>query len=370
MTISPSKQYENKVMINILYVGNNVVKVTSGYDRLNMRNLLLLKQLPDVEVDLLEFQQYTIWDKIFLHIGGTSFALVKKIIEKCSAKDYDFIFFSSSLQGPVIKQVKLRYPTLKVICNFHNIEKQYAKEFLRVSGIRHLPFYCSAIISEAKAVKHIDYSLVLNSRDEEYLWKYYRKHADLILPITVDDCFDIKKALTCKSAGNNVVYLFVGVAFYANVEGIRWFVKNILPHIIGKLVIVGKGMDAYKSEFSSDRVEVYGYVDDLAQFYYQASFVVSPILSGGGMKTKIAEALMYGKTVIGTKEALEGYIIEKKAIYQCNSASQFIDTIKYLHNTDNTALYNPISRKLYEEEYSNDSIFDKLKAAISAWKNQ
>lgn len=357
-------------MITILYVGNNVEKVTSGYDRLNTRNLKLIRQIPDVEVDIVEFQRYSVWDKLFLHVGGTSFALTKRILEKCRAKAYDFIFFSSSLQGPVIKQVKLRYPALKVICNFHNIERHYAKEFLRVSGVRHLPFYFSAVISEAKAVKYMDYSLLLNSRDDEYLSKYYKKHANLVLPITVEDNFDIDKALTCEPVENNVVYLFVGIAFYANVEGIRWFLKDVLPYIAGKLIIVGKGMDEYKSEFSSDRVEVHGYVEDLAQFYYRASYVVSPILSGGGMKTKIAEALMYGKTVIGTQEALEGYIVEKKATYRCDSASQFIEVINYLNSAGKIAQYNPVSRKLYEEEYSNDSIFYKLKAAISTWMHQ
>jgi len=35
--------------------------------------------------------------------------------------------------------------------------------------------------------------------------------------------------------------------------------------------------------------------------------VILPIISGSGMKTKTAEALMYGKSIIGIKEAFEGY---------------------------------------------------------------
>lgn len=40
--------------------------------------------------------------------------------------------------------------------------------------------------------------------------------------------------------------------------------------------------------------------------------MVMPIFSGSGMKVKTAEALMYGKFLIGTKEAFEGYEIDEK----------------------------------------------------------
>ena len=40
---------------------------------------------------------------------------------------------------------------------------------------------------------------------------------------------------------------------------------------------------------------VVGEVESLAQWYHDAYFVVAPIFDGSGMKTKVAEALMYGK---------------------------------------------------------------------------
>lgn len=352
-------------MIRMLYVGNDVKKVTSGYEILNIRNLSLLKRLKDVECEIAEFQKYVFVDKLFFHVGGTSFNLVREVLDRCAAKKYDCVFFSSSLLGPVIKKVKQRYPDIKIICNFHNVERQYAAEFLKVSGVSHLPFFIASFIAEKLSIKYLDYSIVLNDRDAGYLRKLYNKRADLILPITVADKFDKSKV---ERNVKDIIYLFVGVAFYANVEGVRWFIKEILPYIQGKFIVVGKGMDAYRREFECDRVEVHGFVDDLSHYYYRASFVVSPILSGGGMKTKVAEALMYGKTVIGTKEALEGYYVEKGAIYQCDTSSHFVDVINTLTGMGMVEQYNPMSRQLYLDNYSNECAFEKLNSAIQQWK--
>ena len=109
------------------------------------------------------------------------------------------------------------------------------------------------------------------------------------------------------------------------------FIKEVMPHINAELIIVGKGMDQFKEKFElTENVKVFGFVEDLSAFYYDASIVIAPIYSGGGMKTKIAEAMMYGKTILGTKEAFEGYERLKDVTLECNNADDFIDYISKL----------------------------------------
>ena len=43
------------------------------------------------------------------------------------------------------------------------------------------------------------------------------------------------------------------------------------------------------------RVEVVGSVDDLGIWYVNSFFTIAPIFDGSGMKTKVAESLMFGK---------------------------------------------------------------------------
>ena len=67
------------------------------------------------------------------------------------------------------------------------------------------------------------------------------------------------------------------------------------------------------------------------------------------MKTKIAEALMYGKTIVGTKEAFEGYIKDNRAMIECNTDEEFIFSL----NTINNVGFNNISREIFINNYSN-----------------
>ena len=93
--------------------------------------------------------------------------------------------------------------------------------------------------------------------------------------------------------------------------------------------------------------------------YYAADVVVMPIFSGSGMKTKTAEALMYGKNILGTKEAFEGYDMDSNCMYGCQTAEMFIDTFRSMGN--NITSFNPHSRNLYLEKYSEKAVFDAFK---------
>jgi glycosyltransferase involved in cell wall biosynthesis len=355
--------------MKILYIGNNVSTISSGCDRLNQRNLSLINNITNGNFDIIEFSgKKSIFDILFLHIGGISYELINKVMCHLEKHQYDFIFFSSSLHGQLIKKLKKKKPEVKIICNFHNIEKMYASEFLKVSGLSHLYFYFAALYNERKAVRYMDYSLVLNNRDAELLSFEYHRTPNLVLPIAYEDNYNENKRLVSPK-NNETLYLFVGVSFFANIEAIKWFVINVLPNIPGKLLIIGKGMDKYQKEFASERIKTIGFVDDLSEYYYNATFVIAPIMSGGGMKTKIVEALMYGKTIIGSKESFEGFIFDTEAMYICNSAVEYIETINKLVFLNKTYPYNNASRNLFKQYYSINAIANRFNNALNTWIN-
>ena len=103
----------------------------------------------------------------------------------------------------------------------------------------------------------------------------------------------------------------------------------------------------------SDRVEIYGFVNDLSDYYKRARIIVSPIFHGGGMKTKTAEALMYGKYIIATDEALEGYKFEQRCMARCNTVSEFVAAINDFKD-DNSQII-PSARQLFQDLYSYSS---------------
>ena len=97
---------------------------------------------------------------------------------------------------------------------------------------------------------------------------------------------------------------------------------------------------------------VVGTVDDLSEWYLNACFVIAPIFDGSGMKTKVAEALMYGKRIIGTPEAFSGYEgIADRVGWICTTAADFVNAIEQA-NSSIAGSFDPALRVLYEEHYS------------------
>ena len=219
------------------------------------------------------------------------------------------------------------------------------------------------------AVKYCDKCIVLNDRDNVELIKYYKRSADMFLPVYYKDTAKIN---TVSLDQDEFRILFVGGKFWPNILGITWFVENVMPKLNkrAKLYIVGRGMEYLQEEelFNKTKnVTVVGGVENLDYWYNSANITVGPIFHGDGMKTKTAEALMYGKKFIGTTEALCGYIGLDDCC--CNTAEEFITTINKLVKEDRK-LYYPEMRKLYEDNYSVASSNKKIKVLLKTLENK
>lgn len=351
-------------MGKILYVGDNIDQIKSGADSVNKRNITVLNSIFQTsEIIIKPLSENTIKDKLFFYVGGLNQKIEKEILDILDKDDcIGYVFISHSLLGRLAKSIKKRFGgKIKIITFFHNVERHYAKEFMKSDGVKHFPFYLWASYNERYALKFSDVKIVLNERDNLELEKYYQKKANLILPATYKDIFENQKS---NEAHPVIDYLFVGTAFFANLEAIRWFIKNVMPNVSGSLTIVGKEMDTYKDEFENERIKVFGFVNDLSKYYYESKVVIAPIFSGGGMKTKIAEALMYGKLILGTTEAFEGYVNNQAAMILCNTADEYI---KILNSEEfkNKSLFNSASRDCFINNYENNITLTKFQSIFN-----
>lgn len=232
------------------------------------------------------------------------------------------VFIETSKLGKLQKRLPKE---IKQIIFMQNIEKDYIKNQLSLRP-EFLLLVLPTIVNESTAVKNADIIISLNSRDANQLKKYYRRNPDLVLPITFDDSFTVPGVEVCRPS--SLQLLFVGSLFPPNEYGVVWFAKEVMPHINADFTVVGKDFEKIGKRLSRNNIKIIGTVDDLAPYYHCADAVVSPILFGDGMKVKTAEALMYGKPMFATNEALEGYEVEgQKNIFRCNTAQEFIETI-------------------------------------------
>ena len=150
--------------------------------------------------------------------------------------------------------------------------------------------------------------------------------------------------------------------FGPNYDGIKWFVDNVMEKLIEyTLTIVGKNFESKKDELQRKNVIVVGTVDDLEDYYYQNNIMVMPVFYGDGQKVKTAEAMMYGKTIVATDEALEGYSVDSvEGVFRCNTANEFIQTIRKVSFLSRDR-YRVSVRNKFLEEYSYSSILKEVR---------
>ena len=129
--------------------------------------------------------------------------------------------------------------------------------------------------------------------------------------------------------------------------------KNVAPRITVKTVVVGKGLEGLKPKLKiTADVEIVGAVQSLAAWYLGAHCVIAPIFDGSGMKTKVAEGLMFGKKVIGTREAFSGYEdVAHKAGWICATADEFVEAINRVGDIE-LPRFNSQVREIFDQTYS------------------
>lgn len=170
-------------------------------------------------------------------------------------------------------------------------------------------------------------------------WKKYRDH-EIENCEKFDGCFTTSKRdaeilrqrsehLRCHVIPNGVdseffrpnnahvdpnMILFTGtISYYPNTEGILWFCRNVWPLVKkakpeATFCIAGKSPPSEIQNLaqSDQNIIVTGAVDDMRDYYSNASVVVVPLRVGGGTRLKILEGMSMQKAIISTSVGAEG----------------------------------------------------------------
>lgn len=289
--------------------------------------------------------------------------VIRDVISYIENLDIDIIFSERSIMGNLLKKVVASYrkkgKSIKVILFQQNVEKNYVWNKVKHESLFYLIPYFAFRRNEKSIMGYADKIITLTSRDHKLLQQIYNRGADYILPMTFDDLAEHLPAdFERKKPANGRNLLFIGSLFQPNYEGVLWFVNNVMPLLKNlNLWIVGKDWECVKEKIEKPNVQVIGTVDNLAPYYMEADAMVLPIFYGDGMKIKTAEAIMYGKTVFATDEALEGYEVENiKNIYRCNTREEFVHNIEYHFNSGKAKKINPEIRCLFQSKYETNVV--------------
>jgi glycosyltransferase involved in cell wall biosynthesis len=105
-----------------------------------------------------------------------------------------------------------------------------------------------------------------------------------------------------------------GFWWYPNLEGVQWFLREIFPLVAPhlddarlRLHFVGANPPPELQALHDGRtVCVHGFVPSLSKLLADSHLLIVPILSGGGVRVKILEALSHGIPVLTTSKGCEG----------------------------------------------------------------
>lgn len=296
----------------------------------------------------------------FDYFYGLSPKRVKEIITL--AQGYDYVFIDRSVFGILAKALKQTNYQGKVITHFHNVESVYFDALLPKLLPGRKILLKAVNRNDAMACQYSDEIVVLNQRDELVLHEKYTSMCHVTrIPIALPDRAEVIQQ-TADYTRKEPICLFLGSYFAPNNQGILWFVDHVLPHVNIHMKIVGRGMSKLQTEAPQLRdIEVVSDAPDLLPHLQEADIIVLPIFSGSGMKVKTCESLMYGKNIIGTPEAFEGYDVDYKQIGGiCHNAQAFVDTINEFISTPRPR-FNQYARQTYLEKYSLTAIKQSFK---------
>ena len=301
------------------------------------------------------------------HIDGLNNDSLDLLLLKIEQTNADIVFTDGSNLGAFVKVAKKKFPNTQFVTFFHNVEFYFFfRLFIKSKNPKSLLLAIFIFFAERKAVLYSDTAITLNERDCTSLLNIYGSGAHDIFPMALEDQYSNIRPLTHHDDQQEYI-LFVGGLFYANEYGIRWFIKNVVPDIKIKLLIVGRGFERLREELEvQNKVQVIGATDNLAKYYVSAKFIIAPIFDGSGMKTKIAEAMMHGKKVVGTAEAFVGYEDHLPAAgWLCNSKVDFVEAINSASNKEDNQVFDNNLRKNYKKNYLLESAENKMRDILT-----
>jgi glycosyltransferase involved in cell wall biosynthesis len=300
-------------------------------------------------------------------IDGLNGMLINSALDILRRRNIRQVFVDGSGFGRFVSIAKRDFPNIEIITFFHNVEAKFFLGSLQTNkSVRSLAVLIVNYLAERKAVQHSNKRICLSERDSQVLQKLYGRTATHISAMAVRDA-DTEAPHSAVTARKEPYILFVGGGFYANRTGIQWFFNHVAPRVEMTTYAVGRGLEDVEGQHpDNNRVVIVGAVESLADWYRNAQFVIAPIFSGSGMKTKVAEALMFGKKIIGTPEAFSGYEdIAAQVGWECISADDFVAAIAEASQSI-VECYDPQLREIYKEKYSYSAARSRLADILSA----
>lgn len=292
-TIAQFNEYlAQEVSLTVVSTKTNDARLVKGYT--------LLQWLPD------SFLRYI------------DIRLIGRLSQLIRAERYDCIIWIHPYYQWLARLIQKKF-NLFTIVHSHNIEYQR----FRSTGKWWWPILR---IYEKACLRSADYNYFISGQDLEIAcqeWKLDRKACD-VMPLGILQHEPPTDRSLCQQLirerhninENEHILLFNGLLNYLpNQQALDDLLNHINPNLQLKqefsyrLIICGKNLPSKYAELAAYRSKhiIYaGFVPDIETYFKAADVFLNPVLSGGGIKTKMVEAIGLGTTVVSTQTGSTG----------------------------------------------------------------
>ncbi len=264
-------------------------------------------------------------------------AFAGRLVALLQQQSFDIVLLESiylTLYVPVIRA----YSRAHIVLRPHNVEAEIWERIANHSGLlkrlylrlqaRRLRRYEQAHLNDADLLAGI------SERDVALFRALGLRKPAIVVPIGVNIA-DYRPNEACFSQPLSLC--FIGsLDWLPNVEGLRWFLREVwtpwLAPNFPELTfhIAGRNTPAWLHGLHLPRVHVHGEVPDASAFINAHPVLVVPLLSGGGMRAKIVEAMALGRVVISTSVGLEGIEANHGSeVWVADDVPAFVEAVRF-----------------------------------------
>lgn len=287
-------------------------------------------------------------------------------------EEFDVVHIDHTMIAWYVDAIRARVPKPPpIVLRTHNIEhiiqerlaaheRNPAKKWYRQFLARRMKAYETAYFPKFDAIMAITPEEQAMMRDMGYTGKTE------LIPAGVNIAeFSPKPSIQARS--ETLCYIG-GMDWQPNIEAVQWCVREVLPLVRRmnprvEMHIAGKRMSAELRAFGEAHgAFMHPDVPSAADFLQSHAILLVPLLSGGGMRLKIVEAMSLGMPIVSTRVGAEGIAVKHgESILLADTAQDVAHAItQLLHSPDLAQTLARNARKIALREYSWETIAQKM----------
>ena len=279
---------------------------------------LTVVSVPQNDATLIKTYKYLAWLKKDSLSRYSDISLISKLTSLIKIEKFNLVIWEHPYYSWLAGIIKRR-TRIKTVLHIHNIEHQR----FRSTGKW---WWWILKIYEKRFFKLADEILFVSPDDKRFAIQTWKIKKDKCVevafgveiskyPTDKENCNRNVKSIH-KIATDEKLLLFNGLLDYKpNIDALLIILNEINPLLLQhvdfkyKILISGKRLPAELNElkeYANSNIVYAGFVDDVEMYFKAADVFLNPVQSGGGIKTKMVEAIAFGTTVITTDTGAAG----------------------------------------------------------------